>query len=331
MEIVTEFIKDGRTVATGKGSNVEISIPDAQLWDAEHPNLYDVRVMLVEDGDAIDETWERTGIRTLAWNAAKGFLVNGKSVKLRGGCVHHDHGPLGACSFKKAEYRRIRIMKEAGFNAVRYSHNPANKAFLDACYELGMYVMNETFDTWRTPKSPYDYSLHFDSEWEKDVTSMVMKSLNPPSVIMYSIGNEIMDLVLLIGSETSQKLAGLCKQLDPTRPTTNAINMVLAGMGTSAFPKEKGVITADDVVDPCREEKDSKAAGSLYVNMVVTLVPFLTKLFAGSKKVNSRIKGSFEAIDIVGYNYAEEAYKRHHAWHPDRVMVGTESFPSPVG
>ena len=184
MEIITEISKDGRTIATGRGSNVEINISDAQLWDAEHPNLYDVRVMLVDNGNIIDETRERTGIRTLAWNAAQGLLVNGKSIKLRGGCVHHDHGPLGACSFRKAEYRRIRIMKEAGFNAVRYSHNPANKAFLDACDELGIYVMNETFDMWRIAKSPYDYSLYFDDEWQKDVKSMVMTSLNHMSQLI---------------------------------------------------------------------------------------------------------------------------------------------------
>ncbi len=330
MEIVTEIGKGGAVVARGIGARCEIAVPNAQLWDAEHPNLYDVHVMLVAGDTLVDEVWERTGIRMLAWNATQGLLVNGTAVKLRGGCVHHDHGPLGACSFKKAELRRIRIMKEAGFNAIRSAHNPASRALLDACDKLGMYVMNETFDTWRFTKSPYDYGLYFDAEWEKDVTSMVMTSLNHPSVVMYSIGNEIIEVGSPEGNEISEKLHSLCKRLDPTRPTTNCVNLMLVGLGSGIFPREKAVITSDDVVDPYREEPDTKAGGSLFVNIMVTVLPAIGGFFARSKKVARASELCFDDVDIAGYNYGEAAYKKHHAWHPDRVMVSSETFPRQI-
>jgi beta-galactosidase len=327
MEIITEILQDGRPVATGKGEQCEIPIADARLWDVDHPNLCDVRVMLIENGTLIDEAWVRTGIRKLEWNATQGLLVNGQSVKLRGGCIHHDNGPLGACSFKKAELRKVEILKQAGFNAIRSAHNPAGKALLEACDELGMYVMNETFDMWKLKKTDYDYALYFDAEWEKDVASMVMASRNHPSVIMYSIGNEIPDTGLPSGAEISRKLSGLCKQLDPTRPTTNAISLMLAGMGAMGAVLNKSQTSPEDVVNPYREDPKANVAGSLLVNVLVTMAPLLTKVFSSTKRAEKVARGSFEALDIVGYNYAEHAYQKHHEWNPERVMVGSETFP----
>lgn len=116
----------------------------------------------------IDESEIRFGIRSLAWDAEQGFQVNGNTVKLKGGCIHHDNGPLGACSVYKAEYRRVKKLKELGYNAIRYSHNPAGRLFLDICDEVGMYVLDETFDQWKLPQTTYDYARYFDAEWKKD-------------------------------------------------------------------------------------------------------------------------------------------------------------------
>ena len=168
------------------------------------------------------------GIRMLEWDAKGGFRVNGKTVKLKGGCMHHDHGILGACSYDKAEYRRVKKLKELGYNAIRYSHNPAGKNFLDVCDALGMYVMDESFDQWKLPQSAYDYAQRFDQEWRKDVAALVSKDYNHPSVIMYCIGNEITDTGLPFGAGISKDITELFHQLDETRPTTIAINSMLS-------------------------------------------------------------------------------------------------------
>lgn len=160
-DIVTVVLWKSQVVASGSGANCSITVPDAKLWDEEHPNLYEVHVLLKDKDQIVDEHTVRTGIRMLEWNSEKGLLVNGKSVKLRGGCIHHDNGPLGACNFAKAELRKASILKKAGYNAVRYSHNPASKAFLDACDQVGLYVMDESFDQWKMKKSDYDYGLYF--------------------------------------------------------------------------------------------------------------------------------------------------------------------------
>lgn len=129
-----------------------LDIPDAKLWSAEEPYLYTCKVELEIDGKIVDSVQEKVGIRKVEWSP-KGFFINGKETKLRGGCIHHDNGVLGACSYAEAEYRRIQIMKENGFNAVRSSHNPCTRAMLDACDELGMYMMDETWDMWYQHKS----------------------------------------------------------------------------------------------------------------------------------------------------------------------------------
>ena len=149
-------------------------IPQAKLWDAEHPNLYTCVIKTENDEESVP-----FGIRTLTWSAKTGLCVNGKTVKLRGGCIHHDNGILGACGFADAEERRIRIMKKAGYNAVRCAHNPASRALLDACDRLGMYVMDEAFDGWYTPKTYHDYSRIFAENWQDDLTAMIAKRLQP--------------------------------------------------------------------------------------------------------------------------------------------------------
>lgn len=141
----------------------------------------------------LDEETNTFGIRYLSLDAVEGLKINGQVVKFRGACIHHDNGVIGAATFDHAEERRVEILKEAGFNAIRSAHYPMSKAMLQACDRLGMLVMDETFDIWTSNKSPYDYALYFPTWWEQDVQAMVDKDFNHPCVIMYSIGNEIPD------------------------------------------------------------------------------------------------------------------------------------------
>ena len=142
-------------------------------------------------GEVLDEESTTFGIRSLTVDPVRGLRVNGEQVLLRGACVHHDNGLLGAATIGRAEERRVELLKEAGFNAIRSAHNPLSRPMLEACDRLGVLVMDETFDMWTQPKSEHDYALRFPDWWEADVEAMVRKDFNHPSVILYSIGNEI--------------------------------------------------------------------------------------------------------------------------------------------
>lgn len=311
MRIGHSVIKDGKCVVQAEGEDVEIVIPDGALWDAENPNLYTLRTVLEADGRVIDEAENIFGIRTLSWDADKGLRVNGKTVKLRGGCLHHDHGILGACAYDRSEYRRIRIMKEFGFNAVRSSHNPAGKNLLEACDRLGMYVVDETFDQWHLHQSKYDYAECFDREWEKDVTALVSKDYNHPSVIMYSIGNEITDTGVPGGEQTARMLTEKFHSLDRTRPVTLANNALLTVLASLQAEKQK-------------EEK--KSVGSGDVNEIVTMLPKISASIT-PEKLEALAGGCFDAVDVVGYNYGQNLYAGTHAMKPDRVILSSETFP----
>lgn len=326
MTLVTEVWKDGAVVASGTGAELELTIPNVKLWDAEHPELYRVVVELRQSDKLVDSAEVRTGIRSLKWDAKNGFQVNGKTVKLRGGCIHHDNGPLGAASFYKAELRRVEIMKAAGFNAIRYSHNPAGKAFLDACDEAGIYVMDETFDTWGWTKSEYDYGLYFEQEWKQDVEDMIRIAYNHPAVIMYSIGNEVSLKNTELVERITTDMVNLCHKLDASRPVTNAMNI----MTMIADGKKPDISKQDEVCDPCRIEKDGKATGSLFINMMVTIMPFIMKSFAKEKTLKKVAKYIVDPLDILGLNYASHLNEPHHEDFPNRVMVGAETFPSHI-
>lgn len=320
--VVVQVLDGEKTVATGEGTDCRITVPDAKLWDAEHPNLYRVVVSIENDGAVIDEAEAVTGIRSLSWSAKTGMLVNGKEVKLRGGCIHHTNGILGAVSTRSVEYSKVKRLKEAGFNAIRSAHNPAARGLLEACDALGMYVMDEAFDQWQFKKVDYDYSICFDREWQGDMAAMIRKDRSHPSVIMYSIGNEIGDTGKPGGVELNKRLADFCRSQDPTRPTINCINPVVSTMGGAP-----GKGKPEDTVDPYAETKNSQATASLLANIIVTVVPFIQKLMGKPEKVEKLLKPCFDAVDIVGLNYAERCYEPHHGYAPDRIMVGSETYP----
>ena len=201
----------------------KLSVTNPRLWDLDHPILYKARVTLIDGSQTIDQTITPFGIRSLQFDGQKGLLLNGLAIKLKGGCIHHDLGPLGAASFDRAEERKIELIKNAGYNAIRLSHNPASPALLNACDRLGMLVLDEAFDMWELPKNPKDYHLYFEDWWQRDLTSMVLRDRNHPSVMMWSIGNEIYEAPDSSGFQNAKRLAGEVRRLDPTRPVTDAI------------------------------------------------------------------------------------------------------------
>ncbi|HTP13826.1 MAG TPA: glycoside hydrolase family 2 TIM barrel-domain containing protein [Bacteroidota bacterium] len=203
------------------GQNITVSNP--LLWTPEVPHLCHATVRVLKDGRLLDATTTTFGIRSIRFSVDNGFQLNGTTVKINGGCVHHDNGCLGAAAFDRAEERRVELLKAAGFNAVRTSHNPPSEAFLDACDSLGMMVMDEAFDGWRESKTPYDYALYFDAWWRRDVEAMVLRDRNHPSIVCWSIGNEIIERKKPQAVETARMLASCVRLLDPTRPFTSAM------------------------------------------------------------------------------------------------------------
>lgn len=203
--------------------NMTLAMRDIKLWSLQNPNLYTLRSTLYSGIKPMDGFVMRFGFRSINFSADNGFLLNGTPVLLKGACIHHDNGALGACAFDEAEYRKIKLLKDAGYNAIRTVHNPPSSALLDACDEIGMLVINEGFDVWQKSKKPQDYHLFFKDYWEKDVESMVMRDRNHPSVIMWSIGNDIPESFDLESDLTAGMLVSKIKSLDPTRPVTAAL------------------------------------------------------------------------------------------------------------
>jgi beta-galactosidase len=201
--------------------NITVSKP--LLWTPEKPNLYKVQVQILKDKNIIEDIKTTCGIRSIKFTAENGFQLNGKTVKINGGCVHHDNGCLGAAAFDQAEVRRVELLKSAGFNAIRTSHNPPSEAFLDACDRLGMMVIDEAFDGWKESKTPFDYSIYFNEWWQHDLEAMVLRDRNHPSIIIWSIGNEIIERKKPEAVETAKMLINCLHKNDPTRPVTSAM------------------------------------------------------------------------------------------------------------
>ena len=204
------------------GQSLKIANP--KLWSCETPTLYTVTTEIYSGGELVDRKETIYGIRRISFDVNNGFRLNGKTIKLKGGCVHHDNGPLGSRAYDRAEERRVQLLKQSGFNAIRCAHNPPSPAFLDACDRLGMLVIDEAFDMWRIGNNPYDYHLYFDQWWKRDIESLVKRDRNHPSVIVWSIGNEIRDMENPQVIEVAKMLGNHIREIEPTRPITAAVN-----------------------------------------------------------------------------------------------------------
>ena len=200
-----------------------ITVSKPLLWTPEIPHHYKAQIQILKDNNLIDDTQTTFGIRSIKFTAENGFQLNGKIVKINGGCVHHDNGCLGAAAFDRAEERRVELLKAAGFNAIRTAHNPPSEEFLNACDSLGMMVIDEAFDGWREQKNKYDYSMYFNEWWQRDLESMILRDRNHPSIICWSTGNEIIERKKPEAVETAKMLANCIHKIDPTRPVTSAM------------------------------------------------------------------------------------------------------------
>ena len=325
-EIAVEILDGNTVVATGAGPSCELSIPNARLWSDETPNLYTCRVTLTQGGKVVDEVTEAFGIRIIEWSP-KGLFVNGKSVLLRGGCVHHDNGVLGAATYAKSEERRVRIMKENGFNAIRSSHNPASEALIAACDKYGMYLMDETFDMWYNRKNKYDYGCDFHDWWERDTAAMVERDYNHPSVILYSIGNEVAEPFEDKGVQAGKAMIDLIHRLDPTRPVSCGVNLMIIGRAA----KGQGVYQ-DGEQNTASNGKKVKEGGnaSLAFNIIASFVGTGMNKGGNSPKVDAITSPFVDSLDIAGYNYGSGRYPLEEKQHPNRVIFGSETFPQDI-
>ncbi|MBO5562087.1 MAG: DUF4982 domain-containing protein [Bacteroidales bacterium] len=237
VSVSNESVRSRKAAVSVEGQTRELMLPaggtaaaefsfrigNPDLWSPEHPALYRTAVTLVADGQVLDRQTVRFGVRCFSFDAESGFVLNGRKVLLNGACVHHDDGLLGAAAFDASEFRKVRLMKEAGFNLIRTSHNPSTRAMLDACDSLGMLVIDEAFDGWREAKTRYDYSTLIDSCYREDIAAMVLRDRNHPSVICWSIGNEVIERRTIDVVTTARNLRREVLRHDGTRPVTEAL------------------------------------------------------------------------------------------------------------
>ncbi len=305
---------DGKCVAEGKircrvnpgeknRAELMLQVNNPALWSPDSPALYTLRATVSVEGqpDEIAETG--FGIRKYEADAVRGLRLNGKPIKLKGGCIHHDHGFLGSAAWPRAEERKIQILKAAGYNAVRISHYPPSLAMLEVCDREGIILLDEAFDCWRMGKPSLDYHLYFEDWWERDVTCMVLRDRNHPCVFSYSIGNEIGERDgTADGYAWAHRIADKIRSLDPTHFITSALN---------------GVFDADAY------EKAVKEAGSPdKVNFQNLAQQQSGKDYWGESTANYA-----SALDIVGYNYLYQRYAEDREKFPGRVIMGTETHP----
>jgi beta-galactosidase len=200
-----------------------ISINNPKLWAPDTPNLYKARVTVLLNNKIEDVVNTTFGVREIKIDAKNGLLINDVSIKLKGGCIHNDYGPLGSATIERAEERKIELLKSNGFNAIRTSHNRPSKVFLDLCDRMGMLVIDEAFDMWLKSKTNDDYHQYFEKNWNSDLTSIILCDRNHPSVLLWSVGNEIRERVEPTGLEIRKMLMKRVHELDPSRMATEAI------------------------------------------------------------------------------------------------------------
>lgn len=326
-------------VRTDGKKRMQIEIPEGKLWSVDTPDLYRMKVVFRGDGAEGSPAEENDtdaeeilfGIRTIGWDTEKGFSMNGERVILRGACIHHDNGVLGACCYPEAEERKIRILKENGYNAVRSAHNPCSKALLEACDRQGMLVMDEFVDVWYIHKTENDYVNYFNEWWQQDLTDMVEKDYNHPCVIMYSTGNEVSETAQKRGIKLTKDMTEFLHSLDETRPVTCGINIFfnfLSSVGFGVYSDKKAKKEAE-LAEKKKGKKKKKAVGSEFFNNLAGLLgrDFM-KTGATFYGCDVKTRDAFANMDIAGYNYGIKRYKHDLKKYPQRLILGSETFCS---
>lgn len=280
-------------LSKGKNENNEvIMIDNPKLWDCDNPNLYTLKARIIVNGTTEDESEITFGIRTVLASSDTGLMLNGKEIKLKGGCIHHDHGVLGSAEYPAAVHRKLSLLKYAGYNAVRTAHYPPSLTFLEECDRLGLLVMDEAFDMWNIPKNQMDYSLWFADWWQRDISYMVLRDRNHPSVISYSIGNEIPERGGNSGGYMwAKKLTDEIRKYDNTKLVTSGVCMAWNIFPNPHAPGEYKERIKPDGTDYWQEN---------------------TEKF-------------MEPLDIVGYNYLYKQYDSDSKKYPKRVIWGSET------
>lgn len=289
-------------------ARTQLCIENVKRWDIDCPNLYRIHAVSSDMEGLIDEAEAVFGVRTISVDAKHGFCLNGRSIKLKGGCLHHDNGILGAVSLYDAEYRRVKLHKDNGYNALRMAHNPASSALLEACDRLGILVMEEAFDVWRMGKNFYDFSQYFDAEWKQELTSFILRDRNHPCVIMWSIGNELSEQGGLSGGyELSAKLAEATRCLDPTRPVCGALCSFFSGLDDQDTAKFWQSLMEEAALNGgALNNLDGKYGREIW---------------------NDRTEAFCAPWDVAGYNYLDYHYEEAGKLFPNRVICCTESKP----
>ena len=315
-----------RIVYEGKIGNAQplaLSLENAMAWSVDIPQLYTCTIRC--GGDVAKETF---GVRTLSWTPENGMAVNGEHVILKGACIHHDNGILGACAFPEAEERKIRILKETGYNAVRCAHNPCSKALLDACDRLGMLVMDEYVDMWYIHKNEYDYASYMKQWWQKDLKDMVEKDYNHPCVILYSTGNEVAETGQKEGIALTGQMTEYLHSLDKTRPVSCGINIFfnfLYSMGFGVYSDDKAKKEAEKSASG--KAKKKKTVGSEFYNTLAGLLGDKTmKIGATLHMCDVKTRDAYANMDIAGYNYGIFRYRHDLKKYPNRLILGSETF-----
>lgn len=339
LEVIADAGSDVITAAeihTDGKLTKQFEIPDAKLWSVNTPNLYRLRVTFAaeqENGQnkCMDTDQEEVifGIRTLKWDEENGITINGERVILRGACIHHDNGVLGACCYPDAEARKIRILKENGYNAIRSAHNPCSKALLEACDRQGMLVMDEFVDVWYIHKTEYDYVNYFKEWWKQDLKDMVEKDFNHPSVILYSTGNEVSETAQKKGIHLTKTMTEYLHRLDDSRPVSCGINIFfnfLSSIGFGVYSDKKAKKEAEQA-EKTKGKKKKKAVGSQFFNDLAGLMGSgFMKTGATFYGCDVKTRGAFANMDIAGYNYGIKRYQHDLKKYPDRLILGSETF-----
>ena len=300
-----------------------LEIPNAQLWDTEHPNLYTCTARFAED-----QVTDTFGIRELRWTPEAGMTINGQRVILRGACIHHDNGLLGACTYPEAEARRVKLLKENGYNALRSAHNPCSKALLEACDRLGMLMMDEFADVWYIHKTKYDYVLHLKDWWQDDLREMVEKDYNHPCVIMYSTGNEVAETSEARGIAFTGEMTQYLHGLDDSRPVSCGINIFfnfLYSIGFGVYSDDKADKQQQAAAKPAKQKK--KHVGSDFYNTLAAAAgDNFMKFGATLPPCDVKTRDAYANMDVAGYNYGLWRYRKDLKKYPQRLILGSETF-----
>ena len=327
--IVEVEVRSGDAVlaAGSTGSNgqavLTLELPGAAPWSPETPALYTCSAFF--GADAAQTSF---GLRTLEWGR-DGLLLNGKRVILRGACIHHDNGLLGACCYADAEFRKVRLLRDAGYNALRSAHNPCSKALLDACDRLGMLVMDEYVDMWYIHRTEYDYATYFSNWWKQDLQDMVDKDYNHPSVILYSTGNEVSETAQPKGIALTGELTDWLHHLDASRPVSCGVNIFFNFLSSAGFGVYSDAKAKKEAMraEHRGKEKKKKAVGSEFFNNLAGLLgDEFMKRGATLPPCDWKTRDAFARMDVAGYNYGIYRYRHDLKKYPDRLILGSETF-----